>query len=538
MGIQRLAGKLLFLASFSLALGLAPAIGCNIDSAIDRAESGNPEAQVNLGNMHYHGDCVPQSFEEAARWYQSAADMGDPEAQYYLGLMHMYGEGVTLDHSRAAILFEESARQGDADSQYELGALYLYSDALPLDYEKAVEWFERSASQRHPGAQYELGYLYLYGEGVEPDESKGLELIQLSADQGQPEALYELGDIYYYGELLTLNYSKAAELYMAAADYGHPDAQYSLGYMYQYGQGVAQNNEEAVRWLSLAIDQGNSDAQASLADMHYEGRGMERSVIEAAMLWRASAENENSYAQFMLGELYAAGDGVEEDLAKAAKWHQKAALQEHSDSQAKVALLFLEEGAVPNVDPVASYSWMLAAIENGYVDEEGLLGEIAELLAPVQRDAAERISARCIESGYEDCPLPHTGNRPARLAEDGAEIYMEEDAHFYITLLVDGMPVRFLIDTGATSVTLSPLDAQRIGFDVSDSDYTMFAETANGTVRSAPVELESIKLGKFTDRDIQAGINEAEMSESLLGMDYLRLFDEITFKGKRLILKR
>ena len=81
--------------------------------------------------------------------------------------------------------------------------------------------------------------------------------------------------------------------------------------------------------------------------------------------------------------------------------------------------------------------------------------------------------------------------------------------------------VTFLVDTGATDVVLAPDDAQRIGCDMANLKFTQFAETANGTVRGAPVTLQSLIIGPIDITGMPATVNGAEMSDSLLGMAFL-----------------
>ena len=112
-----------------------------------------------------------------------------------------------------------------------------------------------------------------------------------------------------------------------------------------------------------------------------------------------------------------------------------------------------------------------------------------------------------------------------------------QDGHYYLRLLVNGHEITFMADTGATSVVLSPADAQALGMDLSDLRFLGEAVTANGTVRTARVELGAVTLGPFQDSDLVAYVNEAEMEGSLLGMEYLGRF-AIEIAGERMILRR
>lgn len=124
------------------------------------------------------------------------------------------------------------------------------------------------------------------------------------------------------------------------------------------------------------------------------------------------------------------------------------------------------------------------------------------------------------------------------VAEGGViEVPRAEDGHFYLTLQIGDTPVRFMADTGATNMVLGKRDADRLGIDRAALVYLGTAQTANGTVRTARVELPAVQLGPYLDEDFAAWVNDGEMDMSLLGMDYLGLY-RIEIDGDRMILRR
>lgn len=96
------------------------------------------------------------------------------------------------------------------------------------------------------------------------------------------------------------------------------------------------------------------------------------------------------------------------------------------------------------------------------------------------------------------------------------------NGHFFIDAAVNGKPVRFLVDTGASDIVLSPDDARRVGLDPGGLSYTRVYSTANGTVRGAPVTLRSLAVGPLRITDMPASVNGAPMNGSLLGQSFLR----------------
>ena len=120
---------------------------------------------------------------------------------------------------------------------------------------------------------------------------------------------------------------------------------------------------------------------------------------------------------------------------------------------------------------------------------------------------------------------------------EAVEVPRSDDGHYYLTLTIAGTDVLFMADTGATGVVLTPEDARRLGLDPETLVFGGQSQTANGIVRTARVRLTDVVLGPYHDAVIGASVNEAEMEQSLLGMDYLGLF-RIEIAGDRMILRR
>ncbi len=128
--------------------------------------------------------------------------------------------------------------------------------------------------------------------------------------------------------------------------------------------------------------------------------------------------------------------------------------------------------------------------------------------------------------------------RPEQIAgADQVEIQRSQDGHYYLQLEVNGQPVTFMADTGASGITLSAQDAARLGIDPTGLPYLGRAVTANGEVRTARIKLPLVTFGPFTDQDVTAFVTDGPMEMSLLGMDYLGLFS-IRIAGDKMILQR
>lgn len=126
-----------------------------------------------------------------------------------------------------------------------------------------------------------------------------------------------------------------------------------------------------------------------------------------------------------------------------------------------------------------------------------------------------------------------------QMVSTGGEITIPRspDGHYYVTLDINGTPIRFLADTGASNMVLTQDDAKLLGIDPEGLVYLGEAATANGTVRTARVKLPMVTLGPFTETDFPAWVNRGEMSGSLLGMEYLGLF-RVEIASDQMVLRR
>jgi len=108
---------------------------------------------------------------------------------------------------------------------------------------------------------------------------------------------------------------------------------------------------------------------------------------------------------------------------------------------------------------------------------------------------------------------------------------------FYVMGSVNGAPMRFLIDTGATDIVLTQADAARVGLHPAAADFSKANETANGVGHGAATTVASLTVGSIRLADVPVEINQAPMSTSLLGMTFLKRLASFEVKGDQLILR-
>ena len=94
-----------------------------------------------------------------------------------------------------------------------------------------------------------------------------------------------------------------------------------------------------------------------------------------------------------------------------------------------------------------------------------------------------------------------------------------------------------LIDTGASFVTLSHRDAERVGIDPGTLDFTIPIRTANGTMQAASIMLDSLAVGSIEQKNIRALVApRGSLGQSLLGMSFLDALHGYAISGDRMVL--
>lgn len=110
------------------------------------------------------------------------------------------------------------------------------------------------------------------------------------------------------------------------------------------------------------------------------------------------------------------------------------------------------------------------------------------------------------------------------------------DKHFYANIKINGVKIKFMIDTGATDIVLSISDAKKIGLDLNDLVFNKPYQTANGISYGASAILSNVEFGQLQLKNVRASVNNANMGTSLLGMTFLNKFKRYEIYRDQLIL--
>jgi aspartyl protease family protein len=132
-----------------------------------------------------------------------------------------------------------------------------------------------------------------------------------------------------------------------------------------------------------------------------------------------------------------------------------------------------------------------------------------------QRIKAEAVGTPVLESGETRIP-------------------MAIDGHFWVTARLNGKPVKFLVDSGATMTTINREEAVVAGVLVSPR-RDQFVRTGNGIIRVSTGRADELQVGGITRRDV--GLQIADNDDlNVLGMNFLSSLDRWGVEGRWLVL--
>lgn len=124
-------------------------------------------------------------------------------------------------------------------------------------------------------------------------------------------------------------------------------------------------------------------------------------------------------------------------------------------------------------------------------------------------------------------------------ASGEVELRRAWDGHYRADVEVNGVPMRMMVDTGASMVLLPYEAAGALGIDPADLSYSMPVTTANGRSAVAPIRLAEIRIGPIVVADVSAALaRPGRLETPLLGMTFLERLSETTFRGNTLILRQ
>lgn len=296
-------------------LGCSAMTGAASDSIGDltrKAETGDAQAQFELGLAYDEGRDTAQDFELAAKWYKKSAEQGNASAQNNLGILYRNGLGVPHSKEEAARWFTKAAQQCNPDAAYNTGIAYYNGDGVVTDPGLAFAWLvvakqcgnssvqeamdrmsaEMKIQQRKTGELKFVNYVLATPE-FKPDVDQlfkqlafynpplAVDLCEVYAKDGarwfneakatgwcqRALAQEEFGAYEVLGNLAEKrsDFKEAIGFYLKAADYYTEVPARRLGILFLEGKGTQPNAAEAYFWLYISVkEDGNSDLKGKL----------------------------------------------------------------------------------------------------------------------------------------------------------------------------------------------------------------------------------------------------------------------------------
>ena len=128
------------------------------------------------------------------------------------------------------------------------------------------------------------------------------------------------------------------------------------------------------------------------------------------------------------------------------------------------------------------------------------------------------------------------GDATAIVAGETTRIRAAEDGHFWVDAEVNGETVRFLVDSGASTTTISAETARRAGIAPSGG-FPVVVDTANGIIEVQRGRAERLRLGTIERADVPLHISDRGGETNLLGMSFLSTLSRWGVEGRELVLE-
>lgn len=148
--------------------------------------------------------------------------------------------------------------------------------------------------------------------------------------------------------------------------------------------------------------------------------------------------------------------------------------------------------------------------------------------------AAPGAGARADDAPADPQRLEPLG-QAAPLVTNTLALRARSDGHVFLSAAVNGAQVPFIVDTGATMVSLTHADALKAGV-AGSLNYTIPINTANGVAKAAPVMLQQIRIGSLVVDNVEGMVVQGEGGISLLGQSFLKRLRGYEMRGNVLTL--
>lgn len=118
---------------------------------------------------------------------------------------------------------------------------------------------------------------------------------------------------------------------------------------------------------------------------------------------------------------------------------------------------------------------------------------------------------------------------------EAIELRRQDDGHYWIIVDINGKPVRFMVDSGATMTAINATTAQEVGVEA--DGYPIILSTANGRVAAKRATVRSLAVGPHKIENHSVVVSESLGDVNLLGMNFLNSMQSWRVEANVMILQ-
>ncbi len=128
-----------------------------------------------------------------------------------------------------------------------------------------------------------------------------------------------------------------------------------------------------------------------------------------------------------------------------------------------------------------------------------------------------------------------SGTAGQSISGEAIELRRQDDGHYWITVDINGKPVRFMVDSGATMTAINATTAKEAGVEA--DGYPIILSTANGRVAAKRATVQSLVVGPHKIENHPVVVSESFGDVNLLGMNFLNDMQSWRVESNKMILK-
>jgi TPR repeat protein len=284
---------------------------------LEKAETGDAEAQYKIGSMYEFGKGTRKNEEKSKYWYGKAAEQGHALSQTIVGkpilksrndenkelaiswienvVRKMGDRKFSKAEEQIAIDFIKNyAANGNVKWQFSLGFMYEKGYGVKRDLKQAEIWYEKARQNGDENATNQLVDLLVLPRKddvkFKPNYNRAAVLLEGISNKNGTH-YYNLG--YFYGKLKKLD--KMIEAYEKAIDRGNANAMWNLAVCYRNGEGVVKSYSEALSYKYLAQANGEADEDTiSFLENHLDAASIRAAQKKAQLLHAKIKKNKNN----------------------------------------------------------------------------------------------------------------------------------------------------------------------------------------------------------------------------------------------------